>query len=115
MDDFLDGLAKGVSVCASGGCSRPVMVNGAVCPFCHLRFCLGHANGILHGCAADAKQAALARDLHSLHSTRQGRTVSGLKEDKRQQLAGKALSKASAARQAGEEKSKKKQDKDKKT
>ena len=72
LDDFLDGLSKGVSVCASPACTRPVMVNGAVCRYCNLRFCLGHANGILHGCAADAKQAALARDLQSLHSTRQG-------------------------------------------
>ena len=102
LDGFLDSLSKGVSVCASPACSRSVMVNGACCGYCRLRFCLAHANGILHGCAADAKEAALARDLHTLHASKQGRSLSGLKPGKREQLRTKVQAKADALRKAGE-------------
>ena len=101
LDGFLNSLLKGVTVCASPQCSRRVM-DSAVCPHCHLGHCLSHANPILHGCALDAKEAALARDMRTFQASKQGRSVSGLKADARQQLAQRLQSKAEGLRKAGE-------------
>ena len=113
LASFLDSLSKGISVCAAPACKRPVM-HGAVCPHCHLAHCLSHSNSILHGCAADAKEAALARDMRAFHSSKQGRAVSGLKDDARRQLSQKVHSKADALRKAGEAAPRKKKANEKK-
>ena len=108
LDGFLSSLSKGVSVCASPACSAPVTVNGALCRFCRLRFCFAHCNSILHGCAAEAKDAGLARDRLSLQAAQQGRTGRPLKDDKRKELSAKLQSKAGELRRSGEADSKKK-------
>ena len=114
LDDFLDSLAKGVSICASPVCNQRCGHMGAVCRFCHLRFCLSHANSILHGCGSDVKEEALRKDMERFQAREQGRRVGGLKETERRLLSDKLAKKADAARKDGEVESKKEQQKKKK-
>ena len=113
LDGFLDSLAKGVSICASPACNRPCTGLGVVCRFCNLRYCLSHANSILHGCASEAKEDALRRDMERFQAREQGRRVGGLKETDRRLLSEKLAKKAEAARKEGETESKKEQRKKK--
>ena len=113
LDDFLDSLAKGVSLCASPACNQRCVSMGAVCRFCNLRYCLSHANSILHGCASEAKEDALRRDMERYQAREQGRRVGGLKESERRMLSEKLTKKAEAARKEGEVESKKEQQKKK--
>lgn len=109
LDGFLDSLAKGVSICASPACNQRCVSMGAVCRFCHLRYCLSHANSILHGCASEAKEAALRSDMERYQAREQGRRVGGLKESDRRLLSEKLAKKAEAVRKEGEVESKKEQ------
>ena len=114
LDSFLDSLAKGVSICASPACSQRCIAMGAVCRYCNLCYCLSHANSILHGCAGDAKEDALRRDLERYQAREQGRRVGGLKDGERRILSEKLAKKAEAARKEGEVESKKKEQQKKK-
>ena len=114
LDGFLDSLAKGVSICASPTCSARCVSMGAVCRFCNLRFCMAHANSILHGCASEAKEDALRRDMERHQAREQGRRVGGLKDGDRRLLSERLAKKADAARKEGEVESRKEKEKKKK-
>ena len=103
LDAILSSLSVGVTVCHSVGCSRSVVgeFSGSNCSYCHFRYCHSHNNPILHGCAAQVKEAALARDLRRLHESNQGR-AKPLKAEQKQQLSVKLKQKASALRSQGE-------------
>ena len=114
LDGFLDSLSKGVSICASPACNQSCSGMGVVCRFCHLRYCMSHANSILHGCASEAKEEALRRDMERFQAREQGRRLGGLKEADRRLLSEKLAKKADAARKEGEVESKKELQKKKK-
>jgi hypothetical protein len=57
-DAFLDALMDANKQCAFADCGKSVQTLGHTCEFCKYRFCYGHIQPELHGCAQDAGQKA---------------------------------------------------------